>query len=142
MVEGLEETRTQLVFVTEAVFCSLGNLLTAFQGLPAKACPRLAPHLHHLATLAGTSELTGQVLSADRLSALARCQTQGGLDCSFQVEHCVSRAVVHAGAAGEGCFKAVAPGDQGWPPAGDSALVASRTLVPLYLAGMQLDLYA
>ena len=36
VIEGLEETRTQLVMVTEAVFCSLGNLLTAFQGLPEK----------------------------------------------------------------------------------------------------------
>ena len=38
VVEGLEETRTQLVVVTEAVFCSLGNLLTGFQGLPDKVC--------------------------------------------------------------------------------------------------------
>ena len=35
-MEPLEETRTQLVMVTEAVFCSVGNLLTGFQGLPDK----------------------------------------------------------------------------------------------------------
>ena len=41
VVEGLEETRTQLVMVTEAVFCSVGNLLTGFQGLPDKVLPSL-----------------------------------------------------------------------------------------------------
>ena len=38
-MEALEETRTQLVMVTEAVFCSVGNLLNSFQGLPDKVLP-------------------------------------------------------------------------------------------------------
>ena len=65
MVEGLEETRTQLVMVTEAVFCSVGNLLTGFQGLPDKVLLRacmypaggVLAHAQglHTAILCGTS---------------------------------------------------------------------------------------
>ena len=59
VIEGLEETRTQLVFVTEAVFCSLGNLLSGFQGLPAQVRPRSQFSLAAPTVLCLASDLTG-----------------------------------------------------------------------------------
>ena len=54
MVDGLEETRTQLLLVTEPIWASAADLLARFQTLPAAAAQaRAATRLSELETKAG-----------------------------------------------------------------------------------------
>jgi hypothetical protein len=65
VVDGLEETRTQLLLVTEPIFASAADLLAKFQTLPpAAAAARGATRLSELEIKAGLLQARSAFLPA------------------------------------------------------------------------------